>query len=136
MIHHLPPPAPPAYVERVLRLASADVGVPHSLLHAVAVHESALQSNAKSKANAIGVMQTLAQTAHENGCAQVKEVRCEIYAGARYLSSLLIRYHGHTNLALAAYNAGPGAVDRYHGIPPFKETKNYVRIILADLRTI
>ena len=128
-----PTPAPRPIVERVLRLAAHDTGVRLGLLRAVAVHESAMQSNALSKAGAVGVMQTLPEVAHEHGCFSIHDVRCEIYAGARYLAKLLNFYHGNVRLSLAAYNAGPGAVRRFHGVPPYAETRAYVQSILADI---
>jgi len=128
-----PSPIPVATVTRMVALAAHDTGVPARLLRAVADHESALDSSAVSDAGAVGVLQTLPEVAAERGCSRVTDPRCEIYAGARQLALLLDAYHGDRKLALAAYNAGPGAVAKYHGIPPYPETRNYVAAIIAEV---
>ena len=128
-----PPPLSRKTVERILHLASHDVGVDLDLLHAVAVHESGLRSDAISSAGAIGVLQTMPETAAQEGCAHPEDPVCGIYAGARHLARVLNLYHGDVTLALAAYNAGEGAVSKYHGVPPYAETQGYVRAILSDV---
>ena len=128
-----PPPIPVATVEKMVALAAHDTGVPARLLRAVADRESALDSSAISDAGAVGVLQTLPSVAAERGCVRITDARCEIYAGARQLALLLHAYHGDRKLALAAYNAGPGAVAKYHGVPPYPETVSYVAGIIAEV---
>ena len=72
-------------------------------------------------------------TALQEGCKHPQDAVCAIYAGARHLARVLRLYHGNVTLALAAYNAGEGAVAKYHGIPPYRETQNYVAAIIADV---
>ena len=132
-----PPPRTPvvsrATVERILRLAAHDVGLDPTLLRSVATHESALRPDAISPVGAVGVLQTMPATARAECCTHPEDPFCGIYAGARHLARVLRRYHGDVRLALAAYNAGEGAVDHFHGVPPYRETQNYVAAIIADV---
>lgn len=97
----------------------------------VAKIESGLRQSAVSNKGALGLMQLMPRTAAELGFdARIPAENA--VGGAKYLRSLLIRYHGDSALALAAYNAGPGAVDRFHGMPPFEETRGYVVRVLRE----
>jgi soluble lytic murein transglycosylase-like protein len=106
------------------------------LLVAVAVVESALDPFAESDKGALGVMQIMPATAEELGLENPFDAEQNIGAGARFLREMLDLYDNDLELALAAYNAGQGAVERYGGVPPFPETRTYlerVRQLVADL---
>lgn len=103
-----------------------------SLVEAVAWRESRLRAGVVSPAGAVGEMQLMPGTARALG-VDPYDTRQNLAAGATYLSALLRRYDGDLVRALAAYNAGPGAVDRYGGVPPYKETQDYVAAILDRL---
>lgn len=103
-----------------------------ALVQAVAWQESRFRSNAISPKGAIGIMQLMPATARQLG-VNPHDPRQNIYGGVAYLSMLLTRFNGDTRLALAAYNAGPEAVAQYRGIPPFRETQNYVTSIAARI---
>jgi hypothetical protein len=109
-------------------------GVPADLLVAVARQESSFNPRAVSPAGAQGIMQLMPGTAAGLGVKNSFDPAQAIDGAAKLLRSLLSEF-GRTELALAAYNAGPGAVHRYDGIPPYAETQNYVRRIMADLRS-
>ncbi len=101
-----------------------------ALIRAVIQTESAFDSRAVSSAGAQGLMQLMPALAASLGVADAFDPRENIMAGAKYLSGLIGDQSGDIALALASYNAGPGAVERYHGVPPFKETQRYVKTIL------
>lgn len=122
----------PTDLDSIFEQASNTYGVSKALLKAVAKAESNYNPSAVSGAGAIGVMQLMPETAKSLGVTNPYDATDNIMGGAKYLSQLLDNYNGDTSLALAAYNAGSGNVAKYGGIPPFKETQNYVKKVLAD----
>lgn len=110
--------------------AAARHNVPERLLKAVAKTESDFNPSAVSHAGAVGVMQLMPGTARSLGVSDPYDPRQNIMGGAKYLKENLDRF-GDVSLALAAYNAGPGAVKKYSGIPPYNETQNYVKKVLS-----
>lgn len=118
--------------DEIVRTART-LGVDPRLAQAVAQAESGMDQNAVSPAGAVGVMQLMPETAAALGVDPT--VRHEnIRGGIQYLQQLLERFHGNVAYALAAYNAGPGAVERYHGVPPYRETQQYVNKVLRLYR--
>jgi soluble lytic murein transglycosylase-like protein len=106
-------------------------GLDPRFVHAVIWQESKYDKSARSPAGAQGLMQLMPATARRFGCSKMSDPEANVAAGTKYLSWLLKRFDGNVELALAGYNAGEGSVDKYHGIPPFNETQNYVRIITS-----
>lgn len=121
----------PQDYEAYFKEASETYGVATSILKSIAKAESNFNPSAVSKAGAIGIMQLMPSTAASLGVSNSYDARENIMGGAKYISQLLSRYQGNISLALAAYNAGTGNVDKYGGIPPFTETQNYVQKVLS-----
>lgn len=119
-------------ISDIISKISAKHGVNEKLVRALIRQESGFNPNAVSKVGAAGLMQLMPKTAAGLGVKDVKDPVQNVDGGVRYLKSMMKKYNGNIILALAAYNAGPGAVDKYGGVPPYKETQNYVKNILAN----
>lgn len=132
-----PKPAEPADPKRVIAEMAEQYGLPASFVASVARAESAYNPNAVSNKGAIGVMQLMPGTAKALG-VDPSDVRQNIEGGTRLLRDLLLQYQNdpdQVRKALAAYNAGPGAVDRYGGVPPYRETQQYVEKVLKTYQS-
>ena len=121
----------PADPKQLIEAAAQRNGLPKKLVQSVAKAESGLDPKAVSPKGAIGVMQLTPDTARALG-ADPHDPEQNIEAGTRLLRELLLKYNGDVAKALAAYNAGESAVDRYHGVPPYPETRHYVKKIVRD----
>jgi hypothetical protein len=136
-----PEPEPPSSVE-LLPVPYADIidqvssreGVDPRLVRAVIQVESAYQPGARSRKGAMGLMQLMPATAKRYSVADPYDPGSNIEAGIRHLKALVDRFGSELSLALAAYNAGEAAVERFRGIPPYPETQNYVKQVLRLLR--
>jgi len=136
-----PPPAPAktasrptADVRSLLSHAGEQHDIDVELLASVVHAESDGRANAVSRTGAQGLMQLMPGTAHNLGVKDSFQPDQNINGGTAYLDALLTRYHDNLALALAAYNAGPAAVDKYHGIPPYRETRAYVARVMNEFK--
>lgn len=118
-------------MDSIFEEAAATYGIPVDLIKAVAKAESNFNPKAVSHAGAMGVMQLMPGTASSLGVSDPFDARQNIMGGAKYLKSNLEKYNGDISLTLAAYNAGPGSVQKYGGIPPYAETQNYVKKVMS-----
>jgi soluble lytic murein transglycosylase-like protein len=120
-----------ATAEDLLVRAALEQGLEPQFVRSVARAESGFQQEAVSIKGAIGLMQLMPSTASALG-VDAKLAEQNAQGGAKFLREMLLRYHGDPTLALAAYNAGPGAVDKFKGVPPYLETRRYIVKVLAD----
>jgi soluble lytic murein transglycosylase-like protein len=111
--------------------AARKYGLPPAFVRAVVAAESGFSAKAVSPKGAIGLMQLMPATARDLG-ADPTVTEQNLDAGTRYLRDLLVKYDSRSYHALAAYNAGPGAVDKYHGVPPYRETQTYILNVLRN----
>jgi soluble lytic murein transglycosylase-like protein len=117
--------------DKIIHEAAYRHGVDEALVKAVIRVESDFQARAVSPKGALGLMQLMPATARRHRVQRVFEPRDNVDGGVQHLRYLIRRYNGNLTLALAAYNAGEGAVDKYGGIPPYAETQGYVTRVLA-----
>ena len=115
--------------DEMIRTYAGRYGVDPALVKAVIQAESRFNPLAVSPVGAQGLMQLMPVIAREYGAVNALDARQNIFAGVKYLGDLLDRYNGNVSLALAGYNAGPTAVKRFRGVPPYRETRGYVRKI-------
>jgi hypothetical protein len=129
----VPATQPALSPEQLADRAAERYGLPRRLVRSVMQAESGFAAQAVSPKGAIGLMQLMPATAQSLG-ADPHDPAANVDAGARYLRELLEKYNGGLRHALAAYNAGPAAVEKYQGIPPYRETVNYIRRVEQDFK--
>jgi soluble lytic murein transglycosylase-like protein len=127
-----PAPVPPAQIDALVEQNASTWQVDPALIKAVIANESGFNANATSKVGAQGLMQLMPETAASLGVRDAYDPAQNVAGGARYLRGLLDRFGGDKRLAIAAYNAGPGAVEKYRDVPPYAETRSYVQNVLAS----
>lgn len=121
-------------LDEIFNEAAEKYNVPVNLLKAIGKQESSFKSDAVSRCGAQGIMQLMPRTAASLGVTDSFDPKQNIMGGAKYISQLLDKYDGDASLALAAYNAGSNNVAKYGGIPPFKETQNYVKKVMGYMQ--
>jgi len=126
----------PQDIQALIATAASAAGVEPALVRAVSEAESGFNATARSRAGTIGLMQLMPATAQALGVQNPYDPAQNVQGGAHYLHELLDRFAGDVPSAVAAYNAGPGAVERYGGIPPYAETRAYVARVMDLYRNI
>ena len=119
-----------AEIDNLIEKYSNKNGLDKDFVKALVKQESGFNPNATSKCGAMGLMQLMPATAQGLGVSNAYDIEQNIAGGTKYLKSMIDRFDGNEKLALAAYNAGPNAVNKYGGIPPYQETQNYVKNVL------
>lgn len=122
----------PTSIEEIINKASDAYNVPAKLISSVIKQESNFNPSAISSAGASGLMQLMPGTAKYLGVQNILDPEQNIMGGTKYLKQMLEQFDGNIEKALAAYNAGPGSVKKFDGIPPYKETENYVKKVLNN----
>lgn len=121
-------------ISKIIQFTAKKYGVDEKLAMAVANVESNLVPDVVSSAGAVGVMQLMPETAQSLGVRNSKDPRENIDGGVRYLKQLMNTFDGNVTKAIAAYNAGPQAVEKYNGTPPYPETQSYVAKVMAQYK--
>lgn len=124
------------YIQSYIEEAAAKERLEPALLRAVIKVESNFNHRAVSRVGARGLMQIMPTTAEGIGNRKAldhRKPRANILAGAHYIRSMINRFRGDLTLAIAAYNAGPGAVEKHRGVPPYRETQGYVKKVMEEL---
>ena len=127
-----PAMVPPEQIERLVSANSATWNVDPNLIKAIIANESGFNANATSNVGAQGLMQLMPGTAAGLGVSNAYDPAQNVWGGSKYIKGLLDRFGGDMTRAIAAYNAGPGAVEKYGGVPPYAETQNYVQNVLSS----
>lgn len=122
------------YYSQLIEAASKKYNISSSIIKSVINTESGFNKTAVSSTGAMGLMQLMPETAEALGVSNAFDPQENIDGGVRYLKDMLSEFGGNLELALAAYNAGPNSVKKYGGIPPYKETQNYVKKIMSSLK--
>jgi soluble lytic murein transglycosylase-like protein len=123
---------PPAQIENLVNTNASTWNVDPALVKAIIANESGFNANATSNVGAQGLMQLMPGTANGLGVTNAYDPAQNVWGGTKYIKGLLDRFGGDVRRAVAAYNAGPGAVEKYNGVPPYAETQNYVQNVLAS----
>jgi len=127
-----PAMVPPAQIDSLVNDNAQSQNVDPALIKAIIANESGFNANATSKVGAQGLMQLMPGTAAGLGVTDAYDPAQNVAGGTKYIKGLLDHFNGDVRLAVAAYNAGPGAVEKYGGVPPYAETQNYVQNVLSS----
>lgn len=127
-----PAMVPPAQIDALVNDNALSQSVDPALIKAIIANESGFNANATSDVGAQGLMQLMPATAAGLGVSNAYDPAQNVAGGTKYIKGLLDRFNGDVRLAVAAYNAGPNAVEKYGGVPPYAETQNYVQNVLSS----